>query len=139
MSDDKAPPNQSDPASRSADDASRKRDWRHLARLFEQLPPHALEAEMSLLGSMLLEPQVVGDAVMIVRSGADFFKHANGALYDAMVELYDRHGALDIVHDCLEEWHGAKDPTGRKASGTTDYLSTHPMTKRRIERALASP
>jgi len=52
---------------------------------------------MSLLGSMLVDPQVVGDAILIVRSGDDFFKPANGALYDAMVELYDRHGALDIV------------------------------------------
>jgi len=73
------------------------RDWRQLSRLFEQLPPHAIEAEMSLLGSMLIDPKVIGDALMIVRSGDDFFKPANGAIYDAMVELYDRHGALDIV------------------------------------------
>jgi replicative DNA helicase len=92
--------------SRSGRDAARsgsgarepeRRDWKQLSRLLEQLPPHAIEAEMSLLGSMLIDPQVVGDAVLIVRSGEDFFKPANGAIYDAMVELYDRHGALDIV------------------------------------------
>ena len=60
------------------------RDWRHLSRLFEQLPPHAIEAEMSLLGSMLVDPQVVGDVVLLVRGGDDFFKPANGAIYDAM-------------------------------------------------------
>ncbi len=79
------------------DSTGKARDWRHLSSLFEQLPPHAIEAEMSLLGSMLLEPQVVGDAVLIVRGGDDFFKPANGAIYDAMVELYDKYGALDIV------------------------------------------
>lgn len=74
-----------------------KRNWRQLATLFEQLPPHAIEAEMSLLGSLLLDPQMVGDVVMILKSGDDFFKPANGAIYDAMIQLYDRHAALDIV------------------------------------------
>ncbi|MHC4448316.1 MAG: replicative DNA helicase, partial [Planctomycetota bacterium] len=75
----------------------RGRDWRHLSQLFEKLPPHALEAEMSLLGSILLDPQVVGDVVLIVRSGEDFYKPANGAIYDTMVELYDKHASIDIV------------------------------------------
>ena len=39
-------------AGRSGSD--RVRDWRHLSNLFEQLPPHAIEAEASLLGSMLM-------------------------------------------------------------------------------------
>ncbi len=74
-----------------------ERDWKHLSKLFESLPPHAIEAEMSLLGSMLIEPQVVGDVVLVIKSGDDFFKPSNGAIYDAMVELYDRTSSLDIV------------------------------------------
>ena len=73
------------------------RDWRHLATLFESLPPHAIEAEMSLLGSILIDPQVLGDVIFIVKKGEDFFKPANGAIFDAMVELYDKHSSLDIV------------------------------------------
>src|SRR5688572_24299470 len=73
------------------------RDWRHLATLFDSLPPHAIEAEMSLLGSILIDPQVIGDIIFIVRRGDDFFKPANGAIFDAMVELYDKHSSLDIV------------------------------------------
>src|SRR5262249_12476840 len=72
-------------------------DQESLARLFEKLPPHAIEAEMSLLGSMLIEPQVVGEVVQIVRSGDDFYKPANGAIFDAIVKLYDRHSTLDLV------------------------------------------
>ena len=45
------------------------RDRQQLKRLFESLPPHALEAEMSLLGSMLIEPQVVGETTTANRSG----------------------------------------------------------------------
>ena len=77
--------------------ATAARDWRHLAQLFEQLPPHAIEAEMSVLGSMLLDPHVIGDVVSILRAGDDFYKPANGAVFDAMLELYDRHGSVDIV------------------------------------------
>jgi replicative DNA helicase len=91
----------------------RQRDWRHLSSLFEQLPPHSLESEMSLLGAMLIDPQVVGDVVLVVRSGNDFFKPTNGAIYDAMVELYDRHAALDIVllHQLLND-RGTLDSVG---------------------------
>lgn len=104
-------------SSRTAN-AAEKRNWRHLATLFEQLPPHAIEAEMSLLGSILLDPQVVGDAVMIIKSGDDFFKPANGAIYDAMVQLYDRHAALDIVQ--LNQMLADRDVLG--AVGGVDYL-----------------
>jgi replicative DNA helicase len=88
---------QPDNDSQGRRDETPGRDRRQLARLFESLPPHALEAEMSLLGSMLIEPQVIGDVVMTVRSGDDFFKPANGAIFDAMVELYDKHASMDIV------------------------------------------
>ncbi len=72
-------------------------DPRHVARLFEQLPPHAIEAEMCLLGSILLEPRVLGDTTFIIRDGGDFYKPTNGAIYDAMIELYDTNASLDIV------------------------------------------
>ncbi|MCP3904215.1 MAG: replicative DNA helicase [Planctomycetes bacterium] len=93
-----APAGQSAPTGQRRDrDREPGRDRRQIARLFEQLPPHAIEAEMSLLGSMLLDPQVVGDVVLVVKGGEDFYRPANGAIYDAMVELYDQHAALDIV------------------------------------------
>lgn len=76
---------------------AQRRDWRDLSKLFEKLPPHAIEAEMCLLGSMLLDPRVIGDVILIVRSGDDLYKPANGAIYDAMVTLYDEHASLDIV------------------------------------------
>ncbi len=68
-----------------------------LARLMESLPPHALEAERCLIGSILLEPRVLGDVTFVVRDASDFYKPANGAIYQAMVELYDAHASLDIV------------------------------------------
>jgi len=90
-----------------------------LGRLFEKLPPHAIEAEMSLLGSMLLDPQVIGEVVQVIHGSDDFFKPAHGAIYDAIVELYDKHSNLDLVtlHQVLVD-RGILD-----AVGGEDYLS----------------
>lgn len=72
-------------------------DQADVSKLFEKLPPHAAEAEMSLLGAMLMEPAVIGDVVQILRDGGDFFSGSNGVLFDVIVELYDRHSSLDLV------------------------------------------
>jgi len=89
----------STPRTRKSPDAApaKARDPQVLSRLFEQLPPHAIEAEMSLLGSILIDPQVLGDVVQVVKIGDDFFKPANGAIYDAMLHLYNHSSTLDIV------------------------------------------
>ncbi|MEM7228015.1 MAG: replicative DNA helicase [Planctomycetota bacterium] len=83
--------------SKRAGDAAPGADRRQLSRLFEALPPHATEAEMSLLGSIFIEPHAVGDVMTVVRGGDDFFKPVHGLIFDAMVELYDQRGTLDIV------------------------------------------
>ena len=44
-------------------------------RLMEALPPHAVEAEESLLGSILIDPTVLNDVQLILKSGDDFFKN----------------------------------------------------------------
>jgi replicative DNA helicase len=68
-----------------------------LAKLFERLPPHALEAEAALLGSMILEWRVIGDVLQIFRSEEDFYKPAHSAIYRVLVELFDKHQSLDMV------------------------------------------
>jgi len=72
-------------------------DRRHLARLTEALPPHAIEAEMSLLGAIFIDPHVIGDVMTVVRGGNDFFKPVHAIIFDTMVDLYDHRGTLDIV------------------------------------------
>lgn len=93
-------------------------DWRQLSKLLEQLPPHAIEAEMSLLGAMLVDPAIVGDVLMVIRKGEDFYKPANGAIFDAMVELYDRQNSLDLVQ--LNQVLTDRDVLG--AVGGVEYL-----------------
>lgn len=87
-----------------------------LARLFGALPPNAVEAEASLLGSILIEPPVLGDVVQIVPGADDFFKPAHGAIFQAMVDLYDQRGTLDIVqlHQMLIDRSALEDVGGEQ-------------------------
>ncbi|MEO0512270.1 MAG: replicative DNA helicase [Planctomycetota bacterium] len=67
------------------------------SRLFDRLPPHSLEAEMSLLGSLLLDPNKTADVLMHVRGSDDFYRASHGYLFKVMVDLYDRSQAMDIA------------------------------------------
>jgi replicative DNA helicase len=68
-----------------------------LRSLFAQLPPQAHEAEVALLGSMILEWQVIGEVLQIVKSGDAFYKQAHGAIYQVLVDLYDQNRSVDMV------------------------------------------
>ena len=68
-----------------------------LGKLFERLPPHSPEAEMALLGSMLLDPQVIPGVLDWVKGPEAFYNEAHGSIYRAVVELYDRNASLDLV------------------------------------------
>lgn len=68
-----------------------------LARVFDRQPPHAIEAEMALLGSMLVDWRVCGEVLEVIRNGEDFYKPAHGVLYELIVELYDQEQSVDVV------------------------------------------
>ncbi len=69
-----------------------------------KVPPHSLEAESSLLGSILLDKNVLLNIVDLI-SFEDFYKDANVSVYEAIVELYNRHEPVDLltVGNLLEE------------------------------------
>lgn len=60
------------------------------------LPPHDLEAEMALLGSMLRDPTVIADVAEIVRAD-DFYSKVNAILYDEIRKLNYDLGGVDVV------------------------------------------
>lgn len=68
-----------------------------LTELFDKPPPQAPEAEMALLGAMILDPRVTGDVIMVVKSPSSFYQEAHGAIFQALVTLYDKHQAGDLV------------------------------------------
>ena len=65
--------------------------------LFEKQPPHALEAEMALLGSLILDWQVVGDVLQVLKGPEDFYKPQHAAIFETLTELYDQAQSIDMV------------------------------------------
>src|SRR5690606_14547619 len=66
-------------------------------KLFDRLPPHAPEAEMSLLGSIILDPRSLVDVPDHVQTGDDFYSAAHGVIFDALREIADRNPETDLV------------------------------------------
>jgi len=62
----------------------------------ERMPPQSLEAEVSLLGAMLLDNTVIDDVLQYV-SKDSFYKTAHQELFQTIVELYDKNQAVDLV------------------------------------------
>lgn len=61
-----------------------------------RVPPSNLGAENSLLGALMLRPDLLNEIVLTVQPG-DFFQPKAQELYDAMVNLHQRGLPVDIV------------------------------------------
>lgn len=61
-----------------------------------RVPPHNLEAETSVLGSILIDPGVIDDVSPILRP-EDFYKPSHTKIYEAMLHLVERRQPIDIV------------------------------------------
>lgn len=63
---------------------------------FSKLPPHSIEAEMCLLASMMLDKEIIGQAVQIV-SRESFYQPDHQILWDVLVKLYELNRPIDAV------------------------------------------
>ena len=59
-------------------------------------PPHNNEAEMSILGSLMLEKDAVIKIADLLKVG-DFYKDIHDQIYEAMLELYEQREPLDVL------------------------------------------
>jgi replicative DNA helicase len=67
-----------------------------LSSAMDRIPPCNIEAEQSVLGSMLLDGQAVITAAEILRED-DFYQDNHGQIYNTMMELVNRGVACDLV------------------------------------------
>ena len=83
-----------------------------------RIPPHNLEAEQSVLGSMLLDQNAVISA-METLSEEDFYAPAHQVIYAAMAHLYHTGAAVDLVTvaDVLERQNNVN------RAGGMEYLA----------------
>lgn len=90
------------------------------------VPPQALDAERSILAAMMLDPTAIGRAIETIDSNV-FYRSAHAKLFDALVALYNRNEAADLITVSEElrkrgELEAAGGPAGLAA--IMDYATT---------------
>ena len=61
-----------------------------------KIPPHDIEAEQAILGSMLIDKDAVINAIEVLKE-EDFYREDNKTIYSAMLSLYARIEPIDII------------------------------------------
>ncbi|MCX8129887.1 MAG: replicative DNA helicase [Clostridia bacterium] len=61
-----------------------------------RIPPHNIQAEQSVLGSMLLDKEVIPNVTEILKS-EDFYREDNREIFDAILDLFNRAEPIDLI------------------------------------------
>lgn len=86
-------------------------------QLLDRVPPQNLEAEQSVLGSMMIDRNALEKGIDILRA-EDFYREAHQVIFDALLSMAERAEPVDIV-TVQEELRSR----GRlEAIGGTEYL-----------------
>ncbi len=64
--------------------------------LIKRVLPHSVEAEQSVIGSMLMDREAIITASEIVTAD-DFYQHQYGVMFESMVELFNEGKPVDLV------------------------------------------
>ena len=62
----------------------------------ERLPPHNTDAEQGVLGSLLIDRDAIIRVAAFLKP-EDFYHHANGTIYRAVFDLYNRREPTDFI------------------------------------------
>ncbi|UCF87636.1 MAG: replicative DNA helicase [Nitrospiraceae bacterium] len=87
---------------------------KQLETALDRLPPQNIEAEQSVLGSVLLENEAIASVIELL-TPEDFYRDSHKKIFLAMRELYDKNEPIDLItltdqirrKDQLEEIGGA--------------------------------
>jgi replicative DNA helicase len=81
----------------------------------ERLPPQNVEAEQSVLGSLLIDREAIIKTAPFLRPD-DFYREAHGRVYAAILDLHERREPADFVTVCDElERQGQLEAVGGSA------------------------
>ena len=61
-----------------------------------KVPPHDIEAEQAVIGSMLTDKEAVTTSIEILKED-DFYREDNRIIYTAMLNLYNRAEPIDLI------------------------------------------
>ena len=85
---------------------------------FDRQPPYSVEAEVSVLGGMLIDNNAVARAIEVVDDSM-FYREANRRLFRSMARIFERGGVVDVI--TLNE--ELKKTNELEASGGAGYLA----------------
>ncbi|MFZ2544393.1 MAG: replicative DNA helicase [Candidatus Saccharimonadales bacterium] len=113
-----------------------------------KIPPQNLDAEMSLLGAMLIDEEALADVTEITKD-RDFYDKRHAEIYAAMVRLFEHHKPVDLLtltdelnkKSLLEEVGGSKYlaeltnyvPTAAHASTYAEMVAQKAVRRRLIK------
>ena len=83
-----------------------------------KLPPHDLDAEEAVLGSLLIDPEAIFKVVTLLKA-EDFYREKNRWTYESCFQLYDRKEAINqitVAHELARKQQ-------LEAAGGAAYLS----------------
>lgn len=61
-----------------------------------KVPPHDIEAEQAVIGSMLTDKEAVSSSIEVLKE-EDFYRDDNRIIYSAMLNLYNRAEPIDLI------------------------------------------
>jgi replicative DNA helicase len=64
--------------------------------IFDRVPPQALDAEMAVLGSMLIDNDCIGKIVEILES-THFYRTAHRKIFSSALTLYEKNEPVDLI------------------------------------------
>jgi replicative DNA helicase len=79
---------------------------RAVGRSYDRVPPHSLDAEVSVLGSALLSRAAASDAVEALRP-EDFYRNAHRVVFEAVRDLTSQGEPVDTV--TVTDWLARRD------------------------------
>ncbi len=62
----------------------------------QRLPPQALDAEVSILGAMLMDREVINEVVELLKED-DFYRETHRKIYRGIISLWERNEPVDLV------------------------------------------
>ena len=75
-------------------------------RGYDRVPPHSLEAEVSVLGAALLSRTAAGEALEVL-AGDDFYRNAHRTVFEAIQTLFAQGEPVDTV--TVTDWLARRD------------------------------
>jgi replicative DNA helicase len=96
-----------------------------------RIPPHSEEAEVSVLGSILIDREAIVDVAEFLRP-EHFYRESNGLIFEAMLSLYEKREPIDTltVREQLKKMHALKQVGGAEVlSGLVEQVPTASNTK----------